>query len=102
MISLDVIEHIPKENEENFMEVICRNLSKEGIAIIGTPNETMYPYASPWNKKAHINNYSQKRLYDLLDRNFNNVFIFGMNDEMLHTGFYPFVCYIMALACGIK
>lgn len=100
VVSLDVIEHIPLEQESDFLSVICRNLKREGMTIIGTPNVTMYPYASPWNKKAHINNYDQSRLYGLLDRYFENVFIFGMTDEVLHTGFYPFACYIMALACG--
>lgn len=28
--------------------------------------------------------------------------IFGMNDEVLHTGMYPMACYIMALGCGKK
>ena len=32
----------------------------------------------------------------------NNVFIFGMNYELVHTGFQPMCHYIMALACGKK
>ncbi len=31
---------------------------------------------------------------------FENVFLFGMNDEVLHTGMYPMASYIMALGCG--
>ncbi len=100
VLAIDVIEHIASELEDTFMKVICESINNNGFAIIGTPNITMFPYASPWNKKGHINNYDQKRLYELLNNYFNNVFIFGMNDEVLHTGFYPFSCYIMALACG--
>ncbi len=100
VVSLDVIEHIPKEQETEYLETICLNLKPEGVAIIGTPNINMFPYASPWNKEAHINNYSQERLHSALAKYFNNVFIFGMNDEVLHTGFYPMSCYIMALCCG--
>ena len=80
----------------------CRNLKDDGFAVIGTPNLTMVPYSSPWNKIAHINNYDQKRLYEAMSRYFENVFIFGMNDEVLHTGMYPMACYIMALGCGKK
>lgn len=100
VISLDVIEHIPIEQEDLYFQTVCRNLKDDGFAIVGTPNVTMVPYASPCNKIAHINNYDQKRLYDAMSRYFENVFIFGMNDEVLHTGMYPMACYIMALGCG--
>lgn len=102
VVSLDVIEHIPVEQETAYFETICKNLKQEGFVIIGTPNVTMEPYASPWNKIAHINNYDQKRLYEAMSRYFENVFIFGMNDEVLHTAMYPMACYIMALGCGKK
>ncbi len=102
VVSLDVIEHIPLEDESRYFEAICRNLRDDGFVVIGTPNITMQPYASPWNKIAHINNYDQRRLYEAMSRYFENVFIFGMNDEVLHTGMYPFACYIMALGCGKK
>lgn len=99
VVSLDVIEHIPKEKEGIFRDTVYENLNAHGFAIIGTPNVTIYPYANPINKKAHINNFDQKRLYELFAGKFRNVFIFGMNDETVNTGFYPFSCYIMALCC---
>ena len=99
VISMDVIEHIPKEKETLFRDVIYDNLNENGFAIIGTPNITLYPYANPVNKKAHINNFDQKRLYELFYGKFRNVFLFGMNDETVNTGFYPFSCYIVALCC---
>ena len=102
VLSMDVIEHIPVEQEDMYFQTVCRNLKDDGFAVIGTPNVTMVPYSSPWNKIAHINNYDQKRLYDAMSRYFENVFIFGMNDEVLHTGMYPMTCYIMALGCGKK
>ena len=102
VLSLDVIEHIPVEREAEYFQTVCRNLKDDGFAVIGTPNVTMVPYSSPWNKIAHINNYDQKRLYEAMSRFFENVFIFGMNDEVLHTGMYPMACYIMALGCGKK
>ena len=102
VISLDVIEHIPQSKENKFLAAVTGNLNRNGIAFIGTPNERMYPFASPWNRTAHINNYSQERLYELLSGYFCDVFIFGLNDEVLHTGFYTFSCYIMALCCRVK
>lgn len=98
-VSLDVIEHISQKDEKAYRDLLYESLNENGIAIVGTPNVTMYPYASPWNKKAHINNFDQARLYSLFSERFRNVFIFGMNDEVLNTGFYPFSCYIMALCC---
>lgn len=99
VISLDVIEHIPKEKETVFRDTVYNNLNEHGFAIIGTPNITMYPHTSEFNKKAHLNNFDQKRLYELFAERFANVFLFGMNDETINTGFYPFSCYIMALCC---
>ena len=99
VISLDVIEHIPKEKEILYRDTVYDNLNESGFAVIGTPNLTIYPYANTINKKAHINNFDQKRLYELFSERFRNVFIFGMNDESVNTGFYPFSCYIFALCC---
>ena len=97
-----MIEHIPVEREDEYFSTICKNLKRDGVAIIGTPNVTMVPYSSPWNKIAHINNYSQTRLYEAMSKYFENVFIFGMNDEVLHTGMYPMASYIMAMGCGVR
>lgn len=102
IVSLDVIEHIDKKYESDFINTLDINLKKEGIAIIGTPNKLMDSYASEASKVGHINLYNQKTLYNLLSQKFHNVFIFGMNDEVVHTGFYPMSCYIMALCCNKK
>ena len=98
VVSLDVIEHIEKEKEQEYRDIVYDSLNEHGFAVIGTPNVTLYPYANPINQKAHINNFDQNRLYQLFAERFRNVFIFGMNDESLNTGFYPFSCYIMLLA----
>jgi hypothetical protein len=37
---------------------------------------------------------------DLLGRHFYNVFLFSMNDEVVHTGFFPMAQYILGLACS--
>lgn len=100
VVSLDVIEHIPKCDEETFADTVLMNLKDTGFAVIGTPNSSIFPYASLSSKVGHINNYTPERLYELWSRKFDNVFMFGMNDEVLNTGFYPMNCYILALCCN--
>lgn len=102
IVSIDVIEHIPKEQEDLFLKTLRLNLSDDGIAVIGTPNITMTPFASKESQIGHVNLFDQKRLYTLLTTVFQNVFIFGMTDEVLHTGFEPMCCYIMAVCAGVK
>lgn len=102
IVSLDVIEHIDKSRESDFVNTIDINLDKNGIAIIGTPSKFQNQYASQASKIAHINLYDQRSLYRLLSSKFTNVFIFGMNDELIHTGLYPMCSYIIALCCGKK
>jgi 2-polyprenyl-3-methyl-5-hydroxy-6-metoxy-1,4-benzoquinol methylase len=102
IVSLDVIEHISPEMEEKYCEIIRASLSMDGIAIVGTPNIMLSPYASPESKMAHINLYDQKRLYSLMNKYFHNVFIFNMNDEVVNIGFAPMSCYIFALCCNKK
>jgi hypothetical protein len=41
-------------------------------------------------------------LRTLMERYFTNVFMFGMNDEVLHTGYAPMCHYIWSLAVGVR
>lgn len=96
VVSLDVIEHIPLLSEHLYMGTICKNLTATGMCIVGTPNESAFQYASEGSKIGHINNYSAQRLYDTMEKYFHNVIILCMNDEVLHTGFYPMAHYLLA------
>ena len=98
-VSLDVIEHIDQKDEDNFIETIKSNLTKCGFCIIGTPNDSATRYASKASQIGHINMFTAERLVALLRKHFVHVFPFGMNDEMVHTGFYPMCHYLMAIAC---
>lgn len=102
VISLDVIEHISKEDEIGFCEMIASHVDDNGIAIIGTPSIMMSPYASAGSRIGHVNLFDQRRLHDLLNKYFANVFVFNMNDEVVNTGFDKMGCYIFALCCGRK
>jgi len=100
--SLDVLEHISKDNEHTFLKNIIGSLTQEGTAIIGMPSIQSQAYASPQSKEGHVNCKDGMELKSLLSTYFNNVFIFSMNDEVVHTGFYPMAHYLIALCCSPK
>lgn len=102
IVSLDVIEHIPASREELFLDTVLGNLNEDGICIIGTPNMTARDYASEASRIGHINLYEAPRLRDVMEKVFHNVFLFGMNDEIVHTGFHPMAHYLLALGCYRK
>jgi len=98
--SLDVIEHIPLEQERVFVENILKSLTDDSILIIGTPNITASQYASEASMAGHINLKSGGSLRTLLKSFFQNVFIFSMNDEIVHTGYLPMSHYIIGMGVG--
>jgi hypothetical protein len=59
-------------------------------------------YASKYSKEGHVNCKDQPGLQALMEKFFRNVFIFSMNDEMVHTGYYPMAHYLMALCVGVR
>jgi 2-polyprenyl-3-methyl-5-hydroxy-6-metoxy-1,4-benzoquinol methylase len=99
---VDVIEHIFPEEENNFIKNLTESLTSNGVLLIGTPNKTAEEYASVWSKEAHINLKDHLSLKELCHRFFYNVFLFGMNDEVLHTGFNPMCHYLWALCVDLK
>ena len=99
-VSLDVIEHIIQEKEDAYVKSLYDHLDEDGFCCVGTPNTTADKYASEMSRRGHVNMFEADRLQSLLQKYFQNVFIFGMNDEVVHTGFHPMCHYLMALACG--
>jgi len=98
--SLDVLEHIPQEEEALVMQRILDALEPHGAVIIGMPSLESQSHASPPSKAGHINCKTEPELRSLMERYFENVFMFGMNDEIVHTGYGPMAHYRLALACG--
>jgi len=98
---LDVIEHIKPELEKAFITNICKSLKADGICIIGTPNVTASQYATQASKEGHINLKSHEQLRVILSKYFNNGFLFSMNDEVIHTGYYPMAQYLFAMGVGV-
>lgn len=101
-MTIDVIEHLESHFEDKFMRAIVRCLHKDGVLITGTPNITASKYASPRSEAQHINLKSMQTLRELTEKYWKNVFMFGMNDEVLHTGYAPMCHYIWSLGVGIR
>ena len=100
--SVDVIEHIDPAGEARFMQNQMAALLRTGVMIIGTPNQTASAYASPQSEIGHINLKTFATLKGLMERYFDNVFMFGMNDEVLHTGYAPMCHYLWAIGAGVR
>jgi 2-polyprenyl-3-methyl-5-hydroxy-6-metoxy-1,4-benzoquinol methylase len=97
--ALDVIEHIPQEQELLFTGNIVRSLAPHGVLILGSPSLESQVYASAPSKAGHVNCKDGRGLRTLMQQFFHNVFVFSMNDEVVHTGYFPMAHYLLALGC---
>lgn len=95
--SLDVLEHIPAEHEDRFMRNLLASLALGGAVIVGMPSLESQAHASEQSKEGHVNCKSGKDFKRFLEGYFSNVFMFSMNDEVIHTGFFPMAHYLLAL-----
>ena len=98
--SLDVLEHIPRADEQTFVSNLAGSLAASGTLIIGTPSLESQAHASPPSKAGHVNCKSGDELKALLERTFHSVYLFSMNDEVVHTGFAPMAHYLFAVCTG--
>ena len=97
---MDVIEHVPPEREEAFLGNLTAGLTRESVCIVGTPNITADAYASPLSRQGHVNLKSRDSLKAALLPFFDFVFLFSMNDEVVHTGYAPMSHFLIALCAG--
>ncbi len=81
---------------------LCRALAPHAVCILGTPNIMAAQHASKWSAEGHRNLKSAGTLRDLLAAHFENVFVFSMNDEVVHTGFHPMAHYLLGVGVGVK
>lgn len=102
VVSLDVIEHVSHDKEDDFVNNLFDNLKEDGTLVVGTPNITSNVYANHLSQLGHINLFDHNRLKELFQKRFKHVFLFGMNDEVVHTGFPQMSHYLMLIACGKK
>jgi len=104
IFAVDVIEHVDPQKTEVFFNKISQSLEPHGVCLLGTPNIKAKKYASPQSAIQHINTKVQDHvvLKDNLSGYFHNLFLFGMNDEVVHTGFLAMAHYLWALGVGAK
>ncbi len=100
--SLDVIEHIDRAKEHLYINHIKQSLLPHGIVVIGAPTLESQRYASPQSKIGHINCKTGDEFRAFLQKYFHNVFAFSMNDEVVHTGFFPMAHYSFAVCSEVK
>jgi 2-polyprenyl-3-methyl-5-hydroxy-6-metoxy-1,4-benzoquinol methylase len=98
--SLDVLEHIQPAQEKLFVRNMISPLTKSGALIVGMPSLESQAYASPQSKAGHVNCKTGSALKALFQEYFDNVFLFSMNDEVVHTGYSPMAHYLIVLCCG--
>jgi 2-polyprenyl-3-methyl-5-hydroxy-6-metoxy-1,4-benzoquinol methylase len=97
LYSLDVLEHIPQKQEDIFLGNCKESLKENGVAIIGMPSLESQCFASPASKAGHVNCKTGQDFKITLERHFANVFLFSMNDEVVHTGFEKMAHYLICL-----
>lgn len=96
--ALDVLEHITPDREDDFLRNVLGSISETGIAVMGMPSLESQTHASPQSKAGHVNCKTGEDLKRTLERHFHTVFVFSMNDEVVHTGFYPMANYLLGVA----
>lgn len=100
--AVDVLEHITPADEPAFLDNMVKSIKPTGVVIIGTPSVESQLYASTASKAGHVNCKTGESMRETLSRYFHNVFIFSMNDEIVHTGFYRMSNYIFGVGANPK
>ena len=97
---LDVFEHIHPSQESAFLDQLKNQLAGDGCLIIGIPSlRSQYLIAPHKRDPGHVNCKDGSDLKEVLGQHFKNVFIFSMNDEVVHTGNFEMAHYLLALCC---
>jgi 2-polyprenyl-3-methyl-5-hydroxy-6-metoxy-1,4-benzoquinol methylase len=92
--ALDVFEHVEPTQEHRFLE---RLRAAAPVCVIGAPSRESQLYASEISLREHVNCPTRDGLRSSMLCHWQHVFLFGMNDETLHTGFGPMSHYLLAL-----
>lgn len=100
--AMDVLEHIRPDREGAFLGNVALSIGDRGTFICGMPSLESQPHASALSKAGHVNCKTEDDLRATMKRYFHNVFVFGMNDEVVHTGFGPMCHYRIAVCTGAK
>lgn len=100
--AMDVLEHIDAADERTFIGNILKCLTADAVMMVGMPSLESQAYASPGSKAGHINCKSAPDLKALMEEFFHSVFMFSLNDEVVHTGYHKMAHYVVALCAHPK
>lgn len=95
--AIDVLEHVPSGSSYLFLKHLAQSVTPDGVAIIGTTSLESQLYASEPSKEGHVNCQTMASLKSLASHHFKTVFMFGQNDEVIHTGFGAMCHYLWAV-----
>lgn len=98
--ALDVLEHVPAEREGRLLENVKASLTAHGVFIVGIPSLESQVYASPPSRAGHVNCKTGGGLKALMEEHFHTVFLFSMNDEVVHTGHVGMAHYLIAVCAA--
>ena len=100
---MDVFEHIDNLKEDKFLRNLIGSLKNDGCSIIGIPSLESQKNIPPEERDiGHVNCKSGQDFKKLMISYFNNVFLFSMNDEIVHTGYHKMANYLIVLCCSPK
>jgi 2-polyprenyl-3-methyl-5-hydroxy-6-metoxy-1,4-benzoquinol methylase len=102
VFALDVLEHIAAADELTFLRNAFAPLSAHGVGIIGMPSLESQVHASPTSKAGHVNCKTLPDLKATMKQFFHTVFMFSMNDEVVHTGYHRMAHYLFAVGANRK
>ena len=102
VFALDVLEHIDNKHQNTFLANAFAPLTEHGVAIIGMPSLESQAHASPTSRAGHVNCQTMPELKQTMRQFFHNVFMFSMNDEVVHTGYHPMAHYLFAVCTSRK
>jgi hypothetical protein len=98
--ALDVLEHVVPEQEDWALFNMRAHLKSFGKFIIGMPSRESQLHASRLSKLHHVNCKTEQELRSTMEKHFNAVFMFGLNDYTLHDGYGPLCHYRLAVCVG--
>jgi len=98
--SLDVLEHIRPQDEQQYLANILASLEPDAPFVVGLPSLESQAHASERSRDGHVNCKTGPALRDFMARAFRDVFLFSMNDEVVHTGYTPMAHYLFAIGSG--
>jgi len=95
---LDVFEHIPHSQQHLFISNVVSSLLPSSPLIIGIPSiESQSLIPQTQRDPGHVNCQSKHQLRTSLLPHVSRVFMFSMNDELVHTGHGSMSHYLLAL-----